>query len=320
MISWIKSIFEPPEIININVEKSTTDGGRHHDVVELSPAEIIQKVKEAGVLGMGGGEFPAHRKLSPRRVIDWVLINGCESEPMISCDDAVLKKYRHEVECGMKLIMRAVGAKNGKIVTRGNSYASGYEKILVEEFAAIRIPNHHRPQDYGYLVFNVQTARAIHQAVCLGLAQRARVLSVHCGCTRGVRNVEVKIGTRAEAVFEALGCTCQMTRVLIKDGLMMGRQIEGSTEVRPGTIGLFSLHSESLARGPEQVCINCGYCGDDCPVGLAPKLVCWDQSGEAWEKCIECGYCDFICPSGIRLMERIRRTKSEAGHLGGEGH
>ncbi|MBI4602158.1 MAG: hypothetical protein HY721_09380, partial [Planctomycetes bacterium] len=135
----------------------------HRGPCAVTPEDVVGAARQAGLVGLGGGSFPTHVKLSPGKPVELVIANGCESEPYLACDARVLAEHRDEVECGLRLAMRAAGAPRGEIVT-GGDYPAGHERALVRDLLGREVPEGGLPRDAGAIVINVQTARALHQA------------------------------------------------------------------------------------------------------------------------------------------------------------
>jgi electron transport complex protein RnfC len=260
-------------------------------------------------MGMGGGMFPTYAKLTTSIPIDYVIVNGCEGEPYLTCDHRVLLEYRDEVECGMRLAMRAVGAVQGTIVESDESYLDGYEVRLVEKVLGRRVPKGGRPSDVGVVVINVQTARALHHAVCEKRPLLDRVVTVDGNAIGRPGNYEIPIGTELQHVLDVCDVAWDQEPTLIAGGPMMGRRVDRGAVVTPGTGGILALTRNELHFSQDVPCIRCGRCQEVCPLDL-PSGQLLRRPTNVLLACIECGICQFACPSQRPILQQIRTAKS----------
>jgi len=281
----------------------------HLHPAELTREEIVDISRRAGLLGMGGGMFPTFVKLSPRTPIDWILINGCESEPYLTCDHRVLVEHRDEVECGMQLAMRAVGAAQGTIVTAEDNFLDGYESRLVHKVLGRQVPKGGRPSDVGVVVLNVQSTRALHRAVCEHRPLVDRVVTVDGNAIRRPGNYVVPLGTEIRHVLDACGVDWDQTPTLIAGGPIMGSPVEPEAIVTAGTGGILALTRDEISEPIHGPCIRCGLCQEVCPMTLSSAQLI-RQPTDMLLECIECGMCQFTCPSQRPLLQEIRKAKS----------
>ncbi len=273
-----------------------------------APEAIVAAAREAGIEGLGGGMFPTWAKLSPGRPIDCVIVNGCESEPWLTCDARVLAEARGEVECGLRLAQRAVGAPRGVIVGDDAGYPGGYERFLVRQVLGRDYPAGGRPRDAGALVLNVQTARALHQAVCHGRPLLDRVVTVAGGAVARPGNFVIPLGTPLAHVLAVCGADAAATGAVIAGGPMMGSEADAADVVEPGTGGVLALGRAEVRRPVDNPCIRCGDCLEACPVGLSARHLILRPTG-ALARCMECGMCQYVCPSDRSLVALLRRAK-----------
>ncbi len=276
---------------------------------DLSGDEIVDIARRSGLKGMGGGMFPTFVKLSPNTPIDWVIINGCESEPYLTCDHRVLEEYRDEVECGMRLAMRAVGATNGTIVEGENDFLDGYEPRLIRNELGRDVPRGGRPSDVGVVVLNVQSARSLHQAVCEQRPLVDRVVTVDGNAIRRPGNYVVPLGTEIRHVLNVCGIDWEQTPTVINGGPVMGRRVELDSTVTAGTGGILALTSDEISDPSPGPCIRCGSCQAVCPRDLPAGQLVRQPSNLLFE-CVECGVCQIACPAERPLLEDIRKVKS----------
>ncbi|MCP3917159.1 MAG: 4Fe-4S dicluster domain-containing protein [bacterium] len=281
----------------------------HSEPDWISPESITDTAREAGLIGMGGAMFPAYVKLSRVAPIDVVLVNGCESEPYLTCDQRVLEEQRGEVDCGTVLAMHAVEAERGLIIDRETYYPGGYERLLIRDVLGRVVPARGLPRDVGTLVINVQSALALHDAVCLGRPLIDRVITVDGGAVGRPGNYRVPIGTEVGHVLDACRVDVSKSAAILTGGPMMGRLAERLTPVTAGTGGVLALTAAELSRSRTQPCIRCGHCMEACPFDL-PAAYLAETPHKAVLGCVECGACQFNCPARIPLVERLQRAKA----------
>ena len=308
---------------------------------ELTPAEIIEIVKNAGIVGMGGAGFPTYVKLNPGKPIDAVLINACECEPMLTADHRVLLEYADDIIYGLRAEMKTVNAPKGIIVIEENKpdaialfrektagiegvevlevstqYPQGGEKMLIKRAMGRSVPSGGLPADVGACVSNVSTAKAIADAIRLGMPLIERVTTVTGKYIPNPGNFIVRLGTSAADLVAACG-GIQGENVLVKaGGPMMGfPQTTLDTPIMKGSNGIIAIDKDE----PEaNECIKCGRCVDVCPMELKPlhyyKLV----SAQDWQgckdmkimDCMECRCCEYICSSKLPLVTMIKMGKN----------
>ena len=305
---------------------------------ELTPDEIIEIVKNAGIVGMGGAGFPTYVKLKPGKPIDSILLNGCECEPLLTADHRVLLEYADDIIFGLKAMIKTVGANKGIIVIEDNKpdavelmqaktadidnielcvaktkYPQGAEKMLIKRVTGKMVPSGGLPADVGCVVANISTTKAIADAIKTGMPLIERVTTVTGPHIPNPGNFIVKIGTSAADLVAACG-GIQGTDVAVKaGGPMMGFVQETlDTPIMKGSNGIIAIdtdHSEPVE------CIKCGRCVDVCPMELKPlyfaKLV--GDPAALKERnimdCMECRCCEYICSSKIPLVNLIKIGK-----------
>ena len=275
----------------------------HGDPEALSPEEIVEIVKEKGIVGMGGAGFPAYVKLQPPKPIDAVLLNGCECEPMLTADHKVLLGYADDVIYGLRAIMKAVGAPRGVIVIEDNKpdavrllqektagyenievlaartkYPQGAEKMLIKKVLGRSVPSGGLPADAGAVVSNVSSAKAIADAIRTGMPLTERVVCVTGERVRRPGNYIVKIGTSFQTILDFCGgivggdgadSGVSGNGVTVKmGGPMMGiPQTDLDVPVIKATNGIIVCETD---RTTAVECIKCGRCADVCPMELFP--------------------------------------------------
>lgn len=272
---------------------------------------VVETARAAGIVGMGGAEFPTFRKLELTRAARIVLVNACESEPYVTCDSAVLAEHAAAVEGGMRHAMAAVGAAEGRVVAdeESSGYPAGFEALLVERALGVALPPGKRPSDLGALVINVQTAAALQRAVDERLPLLERVVTVDGAAVGRPGNYRVAIGTPIARLLEAAETDLARVAALLRGGPMMGREAEAQEPVGPGTVAVLALGAEECASLVEEPCLRCGRCEEVCPYGLSACLMI-ESPDDALRRCMECGACQFACPAHRPLVRLLREQKA----------
>ena len=308
---------------------------------ELTPEEIIDIVKNAGIVGMGGAGFPTFVKLKPNKPIEAVLLNGCECEPLLTADHRLLLEYTDQIIHGLKAIVKAVGAPKGVIVIEDNKpdaialfqeklageeaielvtartkYPQGAEKMLIKRVMGRQVPSGGLPADVGAVVCNVSTAKAISDAICLGMPLIERIITVTGDYIAKPNNFLVKIGTNMADLLAACGGITNPDATVKAGGPMMGfAQTDLNVPVMKGSNGLIAIHTDH-AQAVE--CIQCGRCVDVCPMELKPLHYARLADAQDWigmkeanvMDCMECRCCEYICASKLPLVAKIRAGKN----------
>ena len=317
------------------------------DPFSLTRAEVAARVRDAGIVGLGGAAFPAAVKLDAgnRHPIDTLIINGGECEPYLTCDDRLMREGAGYVVEGVRLIANGLGAKRTVIAIEDNKpealeamrvaaaahpgisvlrvpsrYPMGSEKQLVTTVTGREIPAGRLSAEIGVSVHNVGTALAVCRAVRFGKPLVSRVVTVGGGAIRNPRNVVVPIGTPAADLVEFCGgFTVTPTRVLM-GGPMMGQVLPGlEAPVVKGTSGIIALTAAEAHAASERACLHCGRCVDVCPVGLVPlELAARVRAGRIDDAaelgmgdCLSCGCCAYVCPAHLPLAHLFNYAKGE---------
>jgi electron transport complex protein RnfC len=313
------------------------------DPFALSPEEIREKVKDAGVVGLGGAAFPTAVKLSPPKdsPIDTIIINGCECEPLLTSDYRLMLESPDEILKGAELARIATGADRiivgiednkkkafelfqskipdyeGEVVLLKTKYPEGAEKNLIYAILRREVPRGGLPFNVGIVVQNVGTAKAIWDAVSTGKPLFERALTVSGHSITEPKNLLVRIGTPFQAVIDFCGGLREDGNILVMGGPMMGlAQWTPEVPVIKGTSGILAW--KAPVPGMENSCIRCGRCIEHCPMVLTPtllaKYVQFEKltEAESWGilDCVECGSCQYICPSKIPLVHWMRLGKN----------
>ena len=312
----------------------------------LTADEIIEIVKEAGIVGMGGAGFPTYVKLKPGKPIEAVLINGCECEPMLTADHRVLLEYADDVIFGLQAMMKCVEAPRGVIVIEDNKpdaialmeekvasipgievcaaktkYPQGGEKMLIKRVLDRMVPSGKLPADVGAVVGNVSTVKAISDAIQKGMPLIERVTTVTGPYIPNPGNFIVKVGTNAADLVAACG-GIQGEDVTIKaGGPMMGFiQKDVNFPIMKGSNGIIAVDTDHTQ---EVECIKCGRCVDVCPMQLEPLHFAKLANSQDWVgmkahnvmDCMECRCCEVICSSKIPLVSKIKAGKAAVREL-----
>jgi electron transport complex protein RnfC len=320
----------------------------------LDPAFIRDRVRQAGLVGMGGAGFPAAVKLSPKpgSEPDVVILNGAECEPSITSDHRLMLEQPERVVLGLRLFMRATGARRGIIGIEANKPDAaarlsqlvagdpsiavevlpvrdpqGAEKMLVWALLRRAVPVGAIPLDVGVVVQNVATAAAAATALAEGRPLTDRIVTVS-GRVQSPGNWRVPLGTSfVDLVRAAGGLTGSLARV-IAGGPMMGMaQADLDVPVTKTTGSVILLGPEDLDETPAGPCIRCGRCVSACPMGLLPAQLCAAALNSDWaaaerfhvRACMECGSCSYVCPARRPIVQSIRLAKSELGRRARQG-
>lgn len=309
------------------------------DPLNCPPQEIVQRVAESGIVGLGGAIFPAAIKLNmgQQYKLDTLLINGAECEPYLTCDDRLMREYATEVVEGACIMARALGVPNINIAVEENKpaaiaqlhavakqyshitvtpvpvrYPVGYAQHLTKIVTGRETPAEHRNAEVGVVTHNVATARAVYYAVRLGQPLISRIVTVTGGAIRQPANLDVLVGTPMAELVDFCGGFSEPPQQLVLGGPMMGQPIPDlHAPIVKGSAGILALSAAEMQDAQERPCIRCGSCVDVCPCGLSPMsmaaLIRKDKLEAAAQlfvgDCIGCGSCSWVCPSYIPLVQ-----------------
>lgn len=328
--TWEETIDRTPEIVRD---------------IKLSGEEIIQRIAECGIVGMGGATFPTNVKLMPPKdaTPECVIINGAECEPYLTADHRTLLERGEEVLIGLQILMKSVGVTKGYVAIENNKrdaidkltglassmpgieivpmkvkYPQGGEKQLIDTVLKRRVASGKLPVTEGAIVQNVGTALAVYEAVQKHKPLVERVVTVTGKAVKNPCNLLVRIGTPLSELIETAGGMPRSTAKLVSGGPMMGKAVySDEIPVAKGTSGVLMLLEEDTKRRPMRNCIRCAKCVGACPMGLNPAFLMRDTVYRDWDAleanhvydCIECGSCSFICPANRPLLDHIRMGK-----------
>ena len=312
----------------------------------LEPKEIIEKIKAAGIVGMGGATFPTHVKLSipDGKRAEILIINGVECEPYLTSDYRTMLERGEQLVVGVRILMRAIGVTKAVIGVEANKpdavkhlkgiigdatdikvqmlatqYPQGGEKQLIAAVTGREVPAPPAlPIDVGTVVCNASTAVAVYEAVQKNKPLIERVVTVTGSAVPQPKNLLTRFGTPVEALITKCGGLAEGDVKVINGGPMMGRALSNiGMPVMKGCSGITIMVGNAAKRGTESACIKCAKCVEACPMGLEPYLLSKQARKKAWEamennditSCIECGCCQYTCPANIPLLDYIRLGK-----------
>jgi len=346
----------PKQGIFIDVEGDEWEEGidRSENLVttiNLEGPDIVKKIQEAGIVGLGGATFPTHVKLVPPKGMkaDVLLINGVECEPYLTSDHRLMLEKADEILVGTQLLMKAlnvtkavVGIENNKpdaiqlllektkkyngisVQALQVKYPQGGEKQLIKAVTGKEVPSGGLPIAVGAVVSNVGTAFAVYEAIQKNKPLFERVVTITGKDVTNPSNFKVRIGTATSELVEAAGGLPEDTGKIISGGPMMGRAIASlDVPVTKGTSGILLMKDEESKRKEVITCIRCSRCVTVCPMGLEPYLLMTLSEKQIFDRaekdrvmdCIECGSCSYTCPSNRPLLDYIRYGKGKVGQI-----
>lgn len=332
-------------IIQANEENEETELMPALDPETITPEEIRERVRLAGLVGQGGAAFPTFVKLTPPKdkVVDVVILNGCECEPYLTRDNRYMIERPEDVIAGLKIIMKALGIKKGSVGIENNKpeaiesmrkaaasvpeitvdvvktkYPQGAEKMLIKAVTGREVPPGKLPMDVGCVIQNIGTAISIYDAIVKGQPVLTAALTVSGLGINQPKNLIVRVGTPVIEILEYCGGIKDEAKKVVVGGPMMGvTQFDFNAPIVKATSGILALTDKEIGKNTQTACLKCGMCVDVCPLGLMPtKLARYSQLGKLDEAeksditvCMECGSCAFTCPANIPLVQWIRLGK-----------
>ena len=329
---WEESIDRSPELVR---------------ECSLDAKAIIDKINEAGIVGLGGATFPTHVKLSPPpgNKAEVLIINAVECEPYLTSDHQLMLEHGEEILVGCTILMKAlsvdkciIGVENNKpdaikhlselcaqykgieVMPLKVQYPQGGEKQLIDAVLSKQVKSGALPISTGAVVQNVGTIYAVYEAIQKNKPLLERVVTVTGKSLDKPANYLARIGTPLKTLIEASGGIPENTGKIIGGGPMMGKALlSADLPVTKGTSGILLISQEESVRKPMRACIRCAKCVNVCPMGLNPTFLMVDTQQQDWERaerghivdCIECGSCSFTCPSNRPLLDFIRMGKQQ---------
>ena len=317
----------------------------------LTKEEIIKKIAEAGIVGLGGATFPAHVKLSPPpgKKADVLIINAVECESYLTCDHQLMLEKGEEIMVGVTILMKAldvkraiVGIENNKkdaialfqklaktfngieIIPLKVQYPQGGEKQLIDAAIGRQVPSGALPIEVGAVVQNVGTTYAVYEAVQKNKPLFERVITITGKSAANPGNYLVRLGTMLGEVVDQAGGVPEDTGKIVGGGPMMGRSLMTlEVPMAKGSAGVLFIQNSESVRKKMQNCIRCTKCVTVCPMGLEPYLLMNQSEHDMWPEmeknrvmdCIECGSCSYTCPSNRALLDYIRFGKTTVGGI-----
>jgi len=325
---------------------------KHKDYETLKKDKIIEIIREMGIVGLGGATFPTDVKLSPPpwKDIDYIILNGAECEPYLTCDDRMMLEKAEGIVEGLKIIMKVSDAKKGFIGIEDNKpeavknmtkycenldnievkrvktkYPQGAEKQLIKSITDREVPVGGLPLDVGIIVQNVSTAYYIYDAVVNGKPLIERPVTVSGEAMKSTANYISRIGDTFENLINKAGGTKDTVKKIISGGPMMGIALHTikNLPIQKGVSGILAFEEENIDHRKEQPCISCASCVDICPMGLIPAKLGKYVKNEMYEEaeklnisaCMDCGSCAYVCPSKIPLVQYMKIGKNEIRKL-----
>jgi electron transport complex protein RnfC len=319
------------------------------DIDHCTKEEALDRIREAGIIGMGGAGFPTHVKLSPpaNKPIDVIIADGAECEPYLTTDEALISEKTRTLIQGLAIVMRITGVNRAIIGMEDNKaplipkiekaaaevphpgtievglcktrYPQGGEKLLITALTGREVPSGGLPMDAQCIVSNVGTLTAIAEAFSLGKPMIDRGLTVSGGACRTPKNIRVAIGTLvSDLIPDFIEVEEEKLRKILFGGPMMGTAVSSlAIPIQKNTSGVILMTEEETYTTAESPCIRCGRCIRNCSCRLSPVLMnnaleAGDLDEAVWAglmDCIECGACTYVCPARIRLVQRFRIGK-----------
>ncbi|MCJ7974373.1 electron transport complex subunit RsxC [Aeromonas veronii] len=316
------------------------------DYWNLERGELLERIQQAGVAGLGGAVFPTHSKLDGRgQLTEILIVNGLECEPYITTDDRLMQQYADEIMDGIRVLkhllkpkLTLIGVEDNKpeaieqltrhatdedvlVKTVPTKYPSGGAKQTIELLTGRQVPKGGRAVDIGIMVLNVATVFAIKRAIIDGEPLIERIVTLTGDSFKQPGNAWVRLGTPVRWLLQRFELQPEAEQRVIMGGPMMGFTLPHAMVpvVKATNCLLAPTQAELPAPGPEQPCIRCSACADACPATLLPQELYWYSRAKEYDKaeklnlmdCIECGACAWVCPSEIPLVQYYKIAKDD---------
>ncbi len=344
----------PAVIITVNGDEWDESIDRSEELktdINLSKEDIIKRIHEMGIVGLGGATFPSHVKLMipDGKKAEILIINGVECEPYLTADHRLMLEKADEMMIGIQILMKGlevdkaiIGVENNKpdaiahlknlcakysgisIEALKVQYPQGGEKQLIDACLGRQVPSGKLPIEVGAVVNNVGTAFAVYEAVQKNKPLIERVVTITGKSLKQPGNYMVRIGTSVNELIEKAGGLPEDTAKVVSGGPMMGKALNAvDVPVVKGTSGILLFKEEEARRVEPTNCIRCAKCITVCPMGLEPILIAQYAENEMFENveneramdCIECGSCQYTCPAARPLLDYIRLGKFKVGQI-----
>ncbi|WP_042011132.1 electron transport complex subunit RsxC [Aeromonas fluvialis] len=316
------------------------------DYWNLERGELLERIQQAGVAGLGGAVFPTHSKLDGRgQLTEILIVNGLECEPYITTDDRLMQQYADEIMDGIRVLkhllkpkLTLIGVEDNKpeaiaalnhhatdndvlVKTVPTKYPSGGAKQTIELLTGRQVPKGGRAVDIGIMVLNVATVFAIKRAIIDGEPLIERIVTLTGDSFKQPGNAWVRLGTPVRWLLQRFELQPEAEQRVIMGGPMMGFTLPHAMVpvVKATNCLLAPTQAELPVPGPEQPCIRCSVCADACPATLLPQELYWYSRAKEYDKaeqlnlmdCIECGACAWVCPSEIPLVQYYKIAKDD---------
>lgn len=342
----------PSITIKTDAEAAPVNWEADGDWRQESAEELLKKVHDAGIIGIGGAGFPTHVKLKPPadNPVDTLLLNGAECEPYLTADHRTMLEKAQEVVEGAKILLKILGIKTCAIGIENNKpdaistmstavaaaseadfqisvetlevkYPQGSEKQLIQAITGRKVPSMALPSAVGVVVHNVSTTKAVYDAVALGKPLIEKIITVSGRGINRPANLLVKVGTKVSDIVEFCGGTTPDLARIVLGGPMMGFAVSTlDIPVTKTTSSVLFLTEDEIDTRELSNCIRCGWCLEACPMGLEPKEIgIYVEAGKAADTepfgvfdCFECGSCAYVCPAKRPLVQFVRLAKMKA--------